>query len=67
MLAGHSDGIRVAEFSPDLNYVLTGAWDGQVGLWRFFPKTADLIAYAGGAVSRSLTPSERSQFRIEEP
>jgi WD40 repeat protein len=65
-LAGHTDRVRQAAFSPDGSRILTASLDTTARLWTV-PKTlAELIAKAKIAVPRCLTAKQRQNAYLAE-
>lgn len=54
-----------ADWSPDGNRLITMFSDGTLRIWRVFPDTQSLIAYAKQCcILRELTPKERELFGL---
>jgi WD40 repeat protein len=63
-LAGHTDLIEIAVFSPDGSRILTASWDKTARLWEAFPETQTLIDRVKAEVPRCLTPEQRQRFLL---
>jgi len=62
--AGHTDDVRYVAFSPDGKYILTASQDGTARLWLLDLK--DTIRSVCAALTRDLTPEERTQFDVSD-
>ena len=61
----HPTGLRAAAFQPpDDRFVVTGAEDGVVRLWR--TALADLVSYLADATTACLSTTDRMRY-LEEP
>lgn len=65
-LKGHYGEVLHAEFSPDGKHIVTASTDGSVRLWNLLPSGQELIDYAKGTVSRTLTERERRRFLADD-
>ena len=63
--AGHTDDVRYVAFSPDGKSILTASQDGTARLWLV--DLQDNIHAVCAALTRDLTPEERTQFGITDP
>ena len=64
ILRGHDAGVLHVGFSKDSRWIVTGAYDGTVRLWRL--KLADLVGIACQTAGRDLIPEEAKDFLGEE-
>ncbi len=69
VLRGHEASVQHVGFSKDSRWVITGAYDGTVRLWRL--KLGDLVGVACQTAGRDLTPAEARTFvgdaRAQQP
>ncbi len=59
---GHKDRIQNVAFSTDGALIVTGSHDGTARVWRAFPDSQELVAFARARVPRCLTPKQRGSF-----
>ena len=60
VLRGHEGSVPHLGFSPDGRWLISGAYDGTVRLWRL--RLDDLIQVACASAGRALTPAEVEQY-----
>ena len=64
VLRGHEAAVQHVGFSKDSRWVITGAYDGTVRLWRL--QLGDLVGVACQTAGRDLAPAEARAFLGDE-
>jgi WD40 repeat protein len=65
---GHTNWVQMLEFSPEGDFVVSGAQDNTARRWRIDLTPGDLLRFVEGQrYRRPLDCGERAQFRLPLP